>query len=246
MSVPIVFRMDDVGASTKEFNVYSNYRFGNFLFLKKIWPFKAWAPYKEINYKIWEEIFNFLYKYNFKMTLAVTASWVDGNNNKIPFPEKFPNESEIIKKAYNQNLIEIVNHGWTHCVVGEHLPRRFSSVRKYHREFWDWIPFEIQYSHLKNAEKILHNWLGDKVKIFVPPGNVYSIQTLNALDAIGFQAINTSVIIKNNVNKIKMIDNTNVFSFHDRDVVVEGVKWLKEKILLYKNDNRSSFLKELI
>ena len=30
----IVFRMDDVGASSKKFEVYSKVKFGNFLFLK--------------------------------------------------------------------------------------------------------------------------------------------------------------------------------------------------------------------
>ena len=33
---PLVLRMDDVGASSKKYNVYSKSRIGNFLFLKKL------------------------------------------------------------------------------------------------------------------------------------------------------------------------------------------------------------------
>ena len=47
----IALRIDDIGASTKKFEVYSKLPFGNFLFLKYLYPFKAWAPYDEINYE---------------------------------------------------------------------------------------------------------------------------------------------------------------------------------------------------
>ena len=33
---PLVLRMDDVGASSKKYNVYSKSRIGKFLFLKKL------------------------------------------------------------------------------------------------------------------------------------------------------------------------------------------------------------------
>ena len=52
---PLVLRMDDVGASSKKFNVYSKSRIGNFLFLKKIKPFKAWGPYEEISTEQWKK-----------------------------------------------------------------------------------------------------------------------------------------------------------------------------------------------
>ena len=42
----IVFRMDDVGASTKLYEVYSNKYFGN-LFLKRMKYFKAWGHIKK-------------------------------------------------------------------------------------------------------------------------------------------------------------------------------------------------------
>ena len=140
--------MDDIGASTKFYEVYSKFPFGNFLFLKYTKIFGAWGVYDEITYSLWSEIFHLLDKYNAKMTVGVTACWVEKNNDMIPFYEKFPKEARIIKIGLKNNLIEIANHGLTHCVVGKHLPRLFSSNRKYHREFWDWIPSETHFFHL--------------------------------------------------------------------------------------------------
>ena len=77
----IVFRMDDVGASTKLYEIYSKKIFGNFFFLKKMKYFKAWGPYNEIEANQWIEIFDYIGENNYKLSLAVTASWVDHNNN---------------------------------------------------------------------------------------------------------------------------------------------------------------------
>ena len=53
----------------------------------------------------------------------------DEKNNLVPFPEKFPEEAEAIKKGLDKGVIDIALHGLTHCVVGKHLPRFFSSNR---------------------------------------------------------------------------------------------------------------------
>ena len=71
MMKKIILRMDDVGASTKKYEVYSKYRIGNILFLKYLKPFKAWGPYKELTEDEWEQIFLILSKYNAKITIAM-------------------------------------------------------------------------------------------------------------------------------------------------------------------------------
>ncbi len=52
----ITFRIDDIGASTKQFEQYGRWKFANFWFLKRIWPFKKWGPYQELTDKEWQEI----------------------------------------------------------------------------------------------------------------------------------------------------------------------------------------------
>ena len=241
----IVFRMDDVGASTKLYEVYSKKYFGNLFFLKRMKYFKAWGPYKEIESDTWKEIFDYVGENKFKLTLAVTASWVDEKNNLIPFYEKFPKQAKLIADNLKYNFLEITNHGLTHCVVGKHMPKLISSNRKYHREFWDWLPYDTHYSNLYKSREIFKEWLGYSPNILVPPGNVYSSHTIKACEKLNFKGINASKIIEND-SKIKILNNSNVFAFHDRDIVLNGTKWLKEKYKQESLEYKFKFLEELI
>ena len=60
----IYLRIDDIGASTKKFEVYSKNKFANILFLKYLKRYKAWAPYPELSKNEWEQVFAILTKYN--------------------------------------------------------------------------------------------------------------------------------------------------------------------------------------
>ena len=121
----IALRMDDVGASTKHFEVYSKKMFGNFLFLKYLSFFRAWGVYEEISSEMWQEIFQTLEENDAKLTIGVTATWVERDGTLVPFPEKFPLQADLLKAAEEDGIIEIANHGLTHCVVGNHLPKPF-------------------------------------------------------------------------------------------------------------------------
>ena len=235
--------MDDVGASTKKYEIYSKYKIGNLFLLKYYKPFKAWGPYEELTFEDWEKIIELLIKYNSKLTIGVTSSWVNKNSELTPFNIKFPNQAKILKKAIKNNCIEIASHGLTHCVVGHHLPRLLTSNRKYHREFWDWLPYDVHYNHLKKSKKILEDWTNEKITSLIPPGNVYSFKTLKAAVKLGFKNINCSKMIKHNLN-IKLLDNKNIFPFHDRDIVVNGINWFEDVLKKYQNYEHK-FIKEL-
>ena len=140
MSELLALRMDDVGASSKKFNVYSKYPLCNTLFIKYVPPFRAWGPYAEISPKQWREIFKILEKYNAKLTVGVTACYVEKDSSLIPFNVKFFEQARILLEGVNDGLIEVANHGLSHCVIGKHLPHRFSSNRANHREFWSYLP----------------------------------------------------------------------------------------------------------
>lgn len=227
----IALRMDDVGASSKNFEVYSKNYFGNFLFLKYLKSFKAWGPYNEIDVFQWELIIKILRKYSCKLTIGVTATWVDEQNKLIPYNVKFKDSSVLLKNAVKEGLIEIANHGLTHCVLGKQKPRLFSSNRKFHREFWDWLPSKTHSHHIKESQSILRDWLSFYPQVFVPPGNVYSKKTLKPAINNHIRIINTSSYIDNPFNELKIVDNEKVFAFHDREIVLYGHEWLEKTII---------------
>ena len=252
----IALRIDDIGASTKRFEVYSKRKFGNFLFLKYLNGFKAWGPYREMIVSEWIEIFNILRECSAKLTVGITAAWVERNGDYIPFPEKYPDEADVLKDGLDEGLLEIANHGLTHCVVRKHLPRAFSSNRQYHREFLKLLPREIHFDHLEQSQKILQDYFGTRITTLIPPGNVFTNDTVEAAYSYGIKRINYAnrknsflreniKIINGQVTYNKNIPLENAIRFHDREIVMGGVDWLKRKLEEIPADTEFVFVKNL-
>lgn len=248
----IIFRMDDVGASSKKWEVYGkcSLNFGrfkvnipfiaNFLFLKYLSIFKGWGPYQELSEKQWVEILNILKKHQATMTVGITAGWVEKNGVITPFPEKYPKQAKIIKNGLHSGLLEVANHGLTHCVVGKHLPKFFLSNRKYHREFWDWVPSEEHRKHLETSQKILEDFFEVKIETFIPPGNVWTENSEKFAFKNGIRYISSSERVAPHgkiSNEIKYISK-DVFAFHDREISLYGIRWFSDFISTF---NRNGF-----
>ena len=240
----ICLRIDDIGASTKQYEVYSKSRIGNLLFLKYIHPFRAWGPYDEMDDSQWQRVLDLLIKYSAKLTVGITATWVERDGELAPFPEKFPAQARVIKQGWKEGLLEIANHGLTHCVVGKHLPRLFSSNRKYHREFWEWVPREIHFEHLEKSQAIFQEWLGERPTTLIPPGNVYTVDTLEAAKKHGIERIN-SYIDHGVESSVRIINNDQIDAFHDREIVLEGMVWLERKLNSYNPDTDYTFIRNV-
>ena len=252
----VAFRIDDIGASTKRYEVYSKRRFGNFLYLKYLKSFGAWGSYREMSIVEWYGLFAILREFSGKLTVGVTAAWVERNGKLTPFPDKFPEEAEVLKKGLNEGLLEIANHGLTHCVVRKHLPRAFSSNRQYHREFLKLLPREIHFDHLEQSQKILQDYFGTRITTLIPPGNVFTNDTVEAAYSYGIKRINYAnrknsflreniKIINGQVTYNKNIPLENVICFHDREIVMGGVDWLKRKLEEIPADTEFVFVKNL-
>lgn len=235
----LALRLDDVGAASKAHEVYSKLpsrlgragTWGNWLFLKYLPGLKAWGPYKELSARDWYAILEVLERRGAVLTVAITAAWVERDGSLVPFPEKFPAAAAAIRAGIQKGLLEVANHGLSHCVLngGAYLPRAFSSNRRFHREFWDWVPVEEQERHIAEAQKILIDYFGQSIVTFVPPGNVFSCTTLEIAYHYGLRVLSCQGS-GNTQGPLQVVNNREVIGFHDRDIVLHGVVWLERKI----------------
>lgn len=249
----IALRLDDVGASSKRYEVYSDHLFGvgrfgisaNWLFLKYLRPFRKWGPYRELTGQEWRRIYACLEEFQAKLTVAVTAAWAESCDRLIPFPRRFPEEAAALREGVEQGLIEIANHGLTHCVLQDNAfkPKWFSGNRRYHREFWDWIPPEIQEDHLRRSQDILQDWFETEIVTFVPPGNVFHDATLVAARRHGLRYVSCDAPRRVH-GDMGVVGNEQVLPFHDRDIVLQGVEWLR-RLLAKQRGGPFCFVREL-
>ena len=242
MSPPFAqaLRLDDVGAASKQHEVYGVTRIklgplalpfpGNFLFLKYLPPVKRWGPYRELCAEEWERMLTALEGARAGMTVGVTAGWVESDGRIVPFPRKFPDAAAVIRRGVERGLLEVANHGYTHCVLDgrRFRPRLFSGNRREHREFHDWLPAEVHLEHVARAQGILQDFLGSPVLTFVPPGNVFARRTLEAAAAVGLRYV--SCLDPGRFGALEgltFVADTDVVAIHDRDLVLDGVQFLQ-------------------
>lgn len=235
----VALRLDDVGAASKRYEVYGEVRLGpwrvprlgNFLFLKYLPPVKRWGPYRELKATEWEEILALLAEAGARLTVAVTAGWVEKDGRVTPFPRRFPEEAEAIRQGLRAGLLEVANHGYTHCVLQDGLfrPRLFSGNRTYHREFYDWLPESVHREHVRRAQGILQGFFGVPIETLVPPGNVFSAKTIAAAASEGIRYISCLGAGRwGFTDGITFVDDSDVVAFHDRAIVLEGLDFLRE------------------
>lgn len=235
----LALRLDDVGAASKRHEVYGVTRVrlgrlalpfpGNFLFLKYLPPVKRWGPYRELTAGEWERIAEVLESRGARMTVGVTAGWVEGDGRVVPFPRKYPDAAAAVRRGVDRGLLEVANHGYTHCVLGRGAfrPRLFSGNRTAHREFHDWLPADVHREHVTRAQEILQQFLGAPVLTFVPPGNVFSRVTLEAAASAGLRYVSCLDPARwGRVDGITFVGDGHVVSIHDRDLVRGGIGFL--------------------
>lgn len=231
----VALRLDDVGAASKQHEVYGRISLGrwiipglgNFLFLKYLPPIKRWGPYRELTAGEWETILALLQASGSRMTVGITAGWVETDGRVVPFPLKFPEEARMLREGVARGLLEVANHGYTHCLLRDRLfrPRLFSGNRKYHREFYDWLPEEVHREHLARAQEVLEGFFGTPVLTLIPPGNMFSKKTLSAAVEVGIRYVSCRDAFRGGpVEGVTLIDDAQVVSIHDRDLVLGGLE----------------------
>jgi peptidoglycan/xylan/chitin deacetylase (PgdA/CDA1 family) len=243
----VALRMDDVGASTKWWEMYARplplpgraARLGDFLFLKAVPPLRAWGPYRELRATEWTRILALLRSEGALLTVGVTAAWVTWSGELVPFPMRFPAQARLIREGVEEGLIEVANHGLTHCVIAGRAfrPKLLSGNRSAHREFWESIPYERQLEHLTRSQEILTSWLSRPVMTFVPPGNVFTDATVRAAASVGIRVISCRTEPRT-LAGVTIVGDRGVVPFHDRDLVFRGTEHLARLIATQKRQGR--------
>ena len=100
----------------------------------------------------------------------------------IPLTTK---KAEILKKGMNEGILEVALHGYTHERNG---------VSNNHKSEFKGIDFEMQVKMLDEGKSLLENILGEKIKIFVPPFNSYDMNTVRALEKLGFGCLSAGML----------------------------------------------------
>jgi peptidoglycan/xylan/chitin deacetylase (PgdA/CDA1 family) len=227
--------MDDVGASSKRYEVYGVTRVatlpfpGNALFLKYLPPIKRWGPYRELRADELGQVMDRLDRLGCRLTVAVTAGWVEWDGSVTPYPVKFPDAARVLRDGARAGLIEVANHGYTHCVLEDFRfrPRLWSGNRADHREFHDWLPERVHREHLERSQDIHQQFLGCPVLTLVPPGNVLSRKTLAAAPATGIRYVSCrDAAAWAPADGLVLVDDAEVEAFHDRDLVRHGIRYL--------------------
>lgn len=242
----IICRIDDIGASSKLYNQHGKVLFfrkgipffffplANIGGFKRIFPFREWGPYEEVTAEEWRIFLRIFKEYGISPVISITAAWVDKDCRQTPFPEKFPEQAAILKEASDRGEVIIANHGLTHCVVGRHLPSFWRSNRKYHREFFDSVPFATQREHIETAQRILEDYFQKTVDIFVPPGNVWCKKTYEALVGTHIKIVFCLRYMQDSnepMDGIEFISDADCsLVMHDRELKLHGEEWLRAKL----------------
>ena len=133
-------RLDDVGASSKAFEWWSRHRWANIWPLHSRYFFGAWGPYPELAAWQLRAIFQAVERHGARMTVAITANWVERDGTLTPYSEKWPAQAAVVIEWARKGVIQVAAHGLTHCRAGKHLPRWIGGNRLQHREQWYQTP----------------------------------------------------------------------------------------------------------
>lgn len=157
-----MLRLDDLGASSKQYEWWSRHRWAN------VWPlhhrklFGAWGPYRELTAAELDALCGMAVHYEAPLMLAITAQWVEADGTQIPYSIKFPQHAGVVRRWVDRGRVTVAAHGLTHCQPGQHRPRWIGGNRRWHREHND----------PPQAMRQLEADLRVRVRRYVAPGEI--------------------------------------------------------------------------
>lgn len=200
----IALRIDDFGASSKQYEVYSLTQWANVGPLKRLRPFKAWGPYPEMPASLLHSLLGEIERAGSRVTLGITACWVERDGRQVAYPTKFPLHAEVVKTWIGRGVVEVANHGLTHCRVGQHRPKFWTGNRAAHREFTPDVSLAEASNHLLRSQQIFRGWLDKEPAVLIPPGRMFPAKFMDAARLAGLKVWTR-------------FDDEKCLAFHDKD-----------------------------
>lgn len=95
--------------------------------------------------------------------------------NIIPITSR---EGAILKTGFEDRVLDIALHGYSHQTIDAERNTEFSG-----------LDYTSQIDRLAKGKKLLEGILDNPVTVFVPPWNQYDLNTLRALEELGFSTL---------------------------------------------------------
>lgn len=123
-------------------------------------------------------------RYNFSCTFGVIPYVCAGdwhNTSPQEFIPLTPYKAKILSNAIEAGTLEVALHGCTHQTIRN----------KEHGGLTEFLglDYESQNRKIKTGKKLLDEMLDTHVTTFIPPGNSYDLNTIRALEHLGFNCI---------------------------------------------------------
>jgi len=124
---------------------------------------------------------------NFKIpcTFGVVPFTVSNHLNTSPQTVLPLSETKsiLLKNAMIDGTLEIAQHGYSHQTI---------SLGKMYSEFYG-IDYDSQLQKIGKGKKYLEDILHAEIDTFIPPFNTYDLNTIRALEKLGFSCISSSL-----------------------------------------------------
>lgn len=114
-------------------------------------------------------------------TIGITAfreTSKPGEVIKLP-----PEKADLLKRAAASGIVDIAQHGYTHHQVNDETRSEFST-----------LALESQIERISTAKSYLEETLDMGIKTFIPPWNTYDLNTVKALETLGFKTLSAGNI----------------------------------------------------
>jgi predicted deacetylase len=115
--------------------------------------------------------------------------------NRIPLGKK---KGKLLKKLVDEGVLDIALHGYSHQTLDAKKWTEFKG-----------LDYNKQLDKLSKGKELLKKTIGIDVTTFVPPFNTYDLNTLKALEALGFTTLSADARQKaSNSSKLNFIPFT--------------------------------------
>lgn len=224
-----VIRIDDLNACTAIFHRHCK------IGVMRYFPFYShryfggrWAPYPQLSVGELENFLTEVFDRGFKVQLGITPFFAKNEHEFIPFHENLPHIYEfIIKNLKKNNMLEIGTHGFSHAVTEGNRYKKYYlyNTKIYHREFWPWVPYEVQFKKIELGAAYMKRYFGN-IELFIPPGNVFTSTTCKILRNFSYKRISClKPLWPINYHGLEHEKIPLQNAIHDRDIVLRRVQF---------------------